>query len=198
MRENQDTFSKNEPVRMIVVAAPSGAGKSSFVDRITAEDQRLHDVITYTTRPMRHHEVQGRPYYFISKAEFENKKADGFFIEYAQVHTNQYGTSYEEIEKAWSKNKVAIMDIDIQGVNTYKSKYPDTKTVFILPPSIDELRRRVIKRDGKAPDDIEVRMANAEKEMAMANLFDLQIINDDFDKSYAEFKKNIEIWLAKR
>lgn len=187
------------PVKLIVVAAPSGAGKSSFVDRITSEDKRLHDVITYTTRPMRHHEEQGRPYYFISKEEFEAKQKENFFIESAKVHTNFYGTSFEEMEKAWGQGKVAIMDIDIQGVKTYKSKYPEyTKTVFILPPSIDELRRRVLKRDGKAPDDIEIRMANAEKEMAMAKEFDLQIVNDQFDESYANFKKNIEIWLSKR
>lgn len=189
---------QQQKVRMIIVAAPSGAGKSSFVDRITAEEPRLHDVITYTTRAMRYHEQQGRPYHFISKDDFEVKVKENFFIEWANVHTNMYGTSYEELEGAWAKGKVAIMDIDIQGVKTFKSKYPDAKTVFILPPSIDELRRRVIKRDGKAPDDIEIRMSNAEKEMAIASEFDLRIVNDQFESSYAEFKKNIEIWLTQR
>ena len=88
------------------------------------------------------------------------------------------------------------MDIDIQGVETFKSKFPDAKTVFILPPSIAELRRRVIKRDGSPPADLDIRMANAEKEMAKSGQFDVQIVNDIFERSYAEFKKIVEIWIG--
>jgi guanylate kinase len=182
--------------RMIIVAAPSGAGKSSFVERLAAEEPRLHDIITYTTRKMRNHESAGKPYFFISKEEFEKKIKEDFFIEWAQVHTNLYGTSFEQIQMAWARDKVVIMDIDIQGVVTFKSKYPDAKTVFILPPSIEELKRRVIKRDGAPPPDLEVRMANAEKEMSKAHEFDVQIVNDDFERSFAEFKKIVENWIT--
>lgn len=182
--------------RMIIVAAPSGAGKSSFVEKISAEDPRLHDIITYTTRTMRHHESEGKPYFFITLEEFNKKVKEDFFIEWAQVHTNFYGTSYEQIHLAWARDKCVIMDIDIQGVMTFKEKYPDAKTVFILPPSIDELRRRVIKRDGAPPPDLDIRMKNAEKEMLKAGEFDVQIVNDDFDRSYAEFKKTVEKWLT--
>ncbi len=182
--------------RMIIVAAPSGAGKSSFVEKLATEEPRLHDVITYTTRTMRNHESQGKPYFFISKEEFERKVQQDFFIEWANVHTNLYGTSYEQVQMAWAKDKVVIMDIDIQGVVTFKTKFPDAKTVFILPPSIDELRRRVIKRDGSPPPDLEVRMINAEKEMRKASEFDVRIINDDFERSFAEFKKIVENWIA--
>lgn len=186
-----------QKTRMIIVAAPSGAGKSSFVEKLAAEEPRLHDVVTYTTRPMRTGESQGKPYFFISREEFELKKRENFFIEWAQVHTNLYGTSYEQLQNSWENGKVVIMDIDIQGVATFKSKYPDAKTVFILPPSLDELRRRVIKRDGgKAPSDLEIRMQNAEKEMAKAHEFDVRIINDDFARSFAEFKKIVESWIA--
>ena len=183
-------------VRMIIVAAPSGAGKSSFVEKLSAEDPRLHDIITYTTRAMRHHESQGKPYFFISKDEFLKKQSEDFFIEWAQVHTNLYGTSYEQVNLAWARDKVVIMDIDIQGVATFKAKFPDAKTVFILPPSIDELRRRVIKRDGAPPPDLDVRMQNAEKEMAKAHEFDVQIVNDVFERSFAEFKKTVESWIG--
>lgn len=183
--------------RMIVVAAPSGAGKSSFVEKLAAEDNRLHDLVTHTTRSMREGESQGKPYFFITPEDFEQKKKENFFIEWAKVHTNHYGTSYEQLESAWARGKVVIMDIDIQGVATFKSKYPeDVKTVFILPPSLDELRRRVIKRDGKPPADLEIRMQNAEKEMAKAHEFDVRIVNDDFDRSFAEFKKIVDRWLA--
>ncbi len=182
--------------RMIIVAAPSGAGKSSFVEKLSQEDARLYDVITYTTRTMRHHESEGKPYFFISMEEFNKKVKEDFFIEWAQVHTNFYGTSYEQIYSAWARNKVVIMDIDIQGVATFKDKFPDAKTVFILPPSIEELRRRVIKRDGAPPVDLDIRMKNAEKEMAKAGEFDVQIINDDFERSFEEFKKTVEIWIG--
>lgn len=183
-------------VRMIIVAAPSGAGKSSFVEKISAEDPRLHDIITYTTRAMRHHESQGKPYFFIDKEEFLKKQSEDFFIEWAQVHTNLYGTSYEQVNLAWARDKVVIMDIDIQGVATFKAKFPDAKTVFILPPSIEELKRRVIKRDGAPPPDLDVRMQNAEKEMAKAHEFDVQIVNDVFERSFAEFKKTVENWIG--
>lgn len=178
--------------RMIIVAAPSGAGKSSFVERICRENSRLEDTVTFTTRAMRAGESQGLPYHFVSKAEFEALLAKNYFVEWALVHNNMYGTPLEQLEKAWVQGKCIIMDVDIQGAATFKAKYPDAKTIFILPPSIEELRRRVTKRDGKVPDDLEVRMTNAEKELKMAPSFDYQIINDDFEVSYLRFKKIVE------
>ena len=178
--------------RMIIVAAPSGAGKSSFVERLTKENDRLVDIVTFTTRNIRKGETNGLQYNFINHDEFQKKISDNFFVEWAKVHTNFYGTSYESIENAWKQGKTAIMDIDIQGVLTFKSKYPDAKTIFIGPPSIDELRRRIEKRDGGVPADIEVRMANAEKELREADKFDYQIVNDNFDHSFAQFKKIVE------
>ncbi|MBV2169769.1 MAG: guanylate kinase [Bdellovibrio sp.] len=178
--------------RLIIVAAPSGAGKSSFVEKISQEDPRLVDIITFTTRSMRKGESEGKPYHFIAAEDFQNKIKEGFFVEWAKVHTNFYGTSYQSIEDTWKQGKCAIMDIDIQGVATFKAKFPDAKTVFILPPSIDELRRRITKRDGGVPADIEVRMANAEKEIREASKFDYQIVNDNFEQSYAQFKKIVE------
>jgi guanylate kinase len=178
--------------RMVVVAAPSGAGKSSFVEKIAKEDDRLVDVITYTTRPMRKGESQGHPYYFISEDEFKQKIKEDFFVEWAHVHTRMYGTPHDQLEAAWKKGLCVIMDVDVQGTATFKKKFPDAKSVFILPPSIDELRRRIVIRDGKMPDDIEVRMRNAEREIGEASKFDFQVVNDDFQKSYSEFKKIIE------
>nr|WP_295906052.1 guanylate kinase [uncultured Bdellovibrio sp.] len=182
--------------RLIIVAAPSGAGKSSFVEKLSKENPRLVDIVTYTTRAMRKGESEGQPYHFISSEDFQTKIKEGFFVEWAKVHTNFYGTSFESIENAWKQDKCAIMDIDIQGVATFKAKFPDAKTVFILPPSIDELRRRIEKRDGGVPADIEVRMANAEKEIREASKFDYQIVNDVFEQSYSQFKKIVEELLA--
>lgn len=182
--------------RLIVVAAPSGAGKSSFVERISKEDPRLVDIITFTTRSIRKGESEGQPYHFLSYEDFHKKVQEGFFVEWAHVHNKCYGTSYESIERTWAEGKCAIMDIDIQGVATFKSKFPDAKTVFILPPSIDELRRRIVKRDGGIPADIEVRMENAERELLEVSKFDFQIVNDDFEQSYGQFKKIVEELLA--
>ncbi len=185
-------------VRMIIIAAPSGAGKSSFVERISAELPRLRDTITYTTRAMRSGESDGHPYHFVSKDRFLELRDQNFFVEWAMVHENLYGTPLHQLEDAWLKDEVIIMDVDVQGARTFKEKYPDAVTVFILPPSIDELRRRVIKRDGKVPADLEVRMRNAEREIEVASDFDIRLVNDDFDKSYQEFKKIIEDLLARR
>ena len=187
-------MSKASPTRtrMIIVAAPSGAGKSSFVERICKEDERLRDTVTFTTRTMRAGESQGHPYHFVSKDEFNSLVAKNYFVEWALVHTNFYGTPLVQLEDAWSEGKCIIMDVDVQGADTFKAKYPDAKTVFILPPSIEELRRRVTKRDGASIADLEVRMNNAEKEIKVAHTFDFQIVNDDFEGSYLKFKKIVE------
>ncbi|MBK9322766.1 MAG: guanylate kinase [Bdellovibrionaceae bacterium] len=182
--------------RMIIVAAPSGAGKSSFVERACREDSRLEDTVTFTTRAMRKGESQGHPYHFVTREEFEIRIKENFFVEWANVHNNLYGTPYYQLEDAWLIGKCVIMDVDVQGADTFKAKYPNAVSIFILPPSIDELRRRIEKRDGRVPADIEIRMSNAQKEIQVASKFDYQIVNDQFDLSYGQFKKIIEELLA--
>ncbi len=188
------TNSKNSSMsgKMIIVAAPSGAGKSSFVERVCTEEPRLFDTITYTTRPMRVGESQGKPYYFVSTKEFEQKISEDFFVEWAKVHTNLYGTPHEQILGAWEKNFAVIMDVDVQGVKTFTQKFPSAKTIFILPPSMEELKKRLKKRDGDKIQDLEVRMKNAENEIKEAQHFDYQLVNDDFEVSYQKFKKIVE------
>lgn len=185
---------------MIIIAAPSGAGKSSFVDRITAEIPRLCDTVTYTTRAIRVGEGEGNPYHFVSIERFEELVAQDFFVEWAHVHHNRYGTPYYQLEDAWKEDRVIIMDVDVQGADTFKRKFPEAASIFILPPSINELRRRVTKRDSRATQDadLEVRMKNAELEIEQADRFDFKVINDDFDKSYQEFKKIVDDLLARR
>lgn len=186
-------------VRMIIIAAPSGAGKSSFVDRITKEMPRLRDTVTCTTRAIRAGESEGNPYHFVSTEKFEALVGEDYFVEWARVHGNLYGTPYYQIREAWERDQVVIMDVDVQGADTFKRKFPnDAVSIFILPPSIEELRRRVVKRDGKVPSDLEVRMGNAEKEIKRADDFDYQLVNDDFENSYRQFKKIIEELLKSR
>ncbi len=197
MRGNP-AVSRLAKVNMIIIAAPSGAGKSSFVDRITREIPILRDTVTYTTRSIRAGESEGNPYHFVTKEKFLQLRVENFFAEWAVVHENLYGTPYHQLNEAWERGEVIIMDIDVQGAETFKRKYPDAMSIFILPPSLEALRHRVTKRDGKVPADLEVRMRNAEVEIKRASEFDYQIVNDDFDKSYQQFKIIIEDLLARR
>lgn len=182
---------------LIIVAAPSGAGKSSFVERICREDDRLVDTVTFTTRAMRRGESPGNPYHFVSKEEFETLVAKNYFVEWAFVHNNMYGTPFEQLEQAWAKGKAVIMDVDVQGAATFKRKFgTQAASVFILPPSIEELKRRIIGRDGQPPADLDVRLKNAEIEIKRAPEFDFKVVNDDFERSFSDFKKIIEDLLS--
>jgi guanylate kinase len=178
--------------KLFIVSAPSGAGKSSLCERALKDFSNLEDIITYTTRPMRPNESQGNPYHFVSKEKFQELKKEGFFVEDAVVHTNFYGTPGDVFDKAWNQGKYLIIDTDVQGAATFRKKFPQAVFIFIRPPNIDELRKRLQKRDGVHSKDLELRLKNATYEMEQAPLFEFQIINDNFDKAYAEFKKIIE------
>jgi guanylate kinase len=180
---------------LIIVSAPSGGGKSSLCNRALEEFSQLMDSVSYTTRAPRPGEVEGNPYHFVTKEKFEELRDHGFFIETAVVHNHLYGTPKDQVEKAKALGKVLIMDIDVQGAASFRKIYPDAVYIFILPPSIDELRRRLVKRDSGKTSNLEVRLEAAKKELAMAPLFQYQIVNDDFEHSYAQFKKIIDDYL---
>jgi guanylate kinase len=184
-------MTKKPSTPMIIVVGPSGVGKSSFVDLVTKEIPILFDTVTYTTRAMRAGESEGIPYHFVTEERFKNLLKEEFFIEHAIVHGRMYGTPKHQIDDAIASGRVVIMDVDVQGAKTFKEKYPAAYAIFIHPPSIDELRRRVIKRDGKALPDLETRMQNAQKEIKVAHEFDIELTNEDFEKSYTAFKKII-------
>jgi guanylate kinase len=185
-------------VNMIIVVGPSGVGKSTLVDKITAEMPVLFDTVTYTTRAMRKGEKEGVPYHFISEAEFKSLIEKNFFVEWAHVHNKMYGTSRDQVDKAIADGRVVIMDVDVQGAKTFREKYPDSFTIFVQPPSIDELRQRIKKRDRMADAELEIRMDNARKEMSQATEFDMQLVNADFAISYGQFKKVVEDILNNR
>lgn len=187
-----------KPLPMIIISAPSGAGKSSFIERVLKDFPVLKDTTTYTTRAMRTGESDGNPYFFVSKDRFKELIDEGFFVEWARVHDNIYGTPLHQIEDALKEGRVSIMDVDVKGAATFKKKYPDAASIFILPPSIEELKRRILGRDKKLPEDMEIRLINAQMEMSLASGFDYQLINDQFDESYAKFKKIIENLLENR
>tara|TARA_B100000749_G_scaffold280898_1_gene280889 strand:- start:87159 stop:87731 length:573 start_codon:yes stop_codon:yes gene_type:complete len=183
---------------LIIVVGPSGAGKSSFVDKIIDEVDYLVDTVTFTTRGMRSGESEGHPYHFVSREKFEALIKEDYFVEWAEVHGNLYGTPHVQIEDIWKQGKSVIMDVDVQGAHTFKKRFPEESfTLFIKPPDMEALRERVIKRDGATttPEQLEVRMENAKHEMSLADNFDAQLINSEFESSYAQFKKIIEDYL---
>jgi len=183
--------------KMVIVVAPSGAGKSTFIDEvITRPELGLKDTITYTTREIRSSESEGDPYHFISTEEFEAKIEQSFFVEWAKVHSSYYGTSFEQIRNYWKEGFVPIMDVDIQGATTFKSKFPEALVIFIKPPSLEALKERLLKRgDGVLPADFEVRMQNAKKEMDWAPNADESVINDDFQVAFEDFLNKVESYI---
>jgi guanylate kinase len=181
---------------MIIVVGPSGVGKSSFVDKITAEEPSIKDIITYTTRNMRTGESEGYPYHFVTEERFKALISDNFFVEWANVHGKLYGTPRDQIEKTLATpGEAVIMDVDVQGAKVFQNKYKGCLTIFIHPPNMEELKQRIIKREGKPPIDIHVRLDNAKKEIAQSKLFDKELVNDEFSASYAEFKKMVADYL---
>ncbi len=158
----------------------------------------LEDTTTYTTRAMRAGEREGVPYHFVSHEQFERLIAENFFVEWAHVHGQLYGTPEHQLHDIWARGHAPIMDVDVQGAATFKEKFPqEAVTIFIQPPSLEELRRRIERRDGKVPADMEIRMESARRELARAHEFDYHVVNDDFETSYAQFKKLVEEILAK-
>jgi guanylate kinase len=171
------------PGNLFVIAAPSGAGKSSLVRSLMQQDARLQLSISHTTRAPRGQEQNGREYHFVSAAEFDAMVQDRAFLEWAHVHGQRYGTSKMAIEERIAQGNDIILEIDFQGSVQIKKIFPNAVTVFILPPSLQELRARLQKRGEDSPEVIELRMKNAETEMAQARQFDFVIINDLFDRA---------------
>jgi len=176
------------PGNLFIVAAPSGAGKSSLVKALRELDRVVQPSISHTTRAPRGQEKNGREYHFVSDAEFDQMIADNAFIEWAHVHGHRSGTSKSAIEMRISAGGDVILEIDYQGAYQIKKAFANSISIFILPPSLEELRARIERRGEDAPDKIELRMQNAKDEMAEAHTFDFVIINEVFESALFDLK----------
>jgi guanylate kinase len=183
---------------LIIILGPSGVGKSTLLDRLLLQFPQLRDTVTYTTRPMRQGESEGKPYHFVTPQRFQELIQQGFFVEWAKVHTQFYGTPLHQLQDAWAADQAVIMDVDVQGAQTFRSKYPQAITIFILPPSIETLRQRILSRNPTPPADLDVRLQNAVIEMNSANSCDYRIVNDDIATTYTGLTKIIEKILQTR
>ena len=176
------------PGNLFVVAAPSGAGKSSLVKALLELDSHVQPSVSHTTRAPRGQEKHGREYFFVSETEFDAMVQANAFIEWAHVHNHRYGTSRKAIEERMSQGADVILEIDFQGALQIKKAFANAVTIFILPPSWEELRSRLERRGEDTPEVIEVRLQNAAQEMAQAHQFDFVIINESFDRAVFDLK----------
>jgi guanylate kinase len=176
------------PGNLFVVAAPSGAGKSSLVKALLELDSHLAVSVSHTTRTPRGQEQDGREYWFIDDASFRAMIARGDFFEWAEVHGNLYGTSRTAIEARLMAGEDMVLEIDWQGALQIKGLFAHAVLIFILPPSWDELRQRLQRRGEDAPQAIEQRMANARVEVSHARDFDYVIINALFETALFDLK----------
>jgi len=176
------------PGNLFVVAAPSGAGKSSLVKALLELDSLVKPSVSHTTRAARGQEKNGREYFFVSNAEFDAMVKDNGFVEWAEVHGHRYGTSREAITQRMDQGSDVVLEIDFQGTMSIKRVFANAVTIFILPPSWEELRARLERRGEDARETIDLRLRNAETEVAQIHHFDFVIINDSFDRALFDLK----------
>ncbi len=171
---------------VFAIVAPSGAGKSSLVAGLLERDPSIQLSVSYTTRPPRPGEVSGREYHFVTREKFESLIAAGEFLEYAEVYGNLYGTSKKWIETTCDSGADVLLEIDWQGARAVKKIFPEMVYIYILPPSIDELQRRLVKRGKDSPEVIQRRLSEAREDLKHVHKADYVIINEDFSVALSD------------
>ena len=174
--------------QLFVIAAPSGAGKTTLVHRLMQADHNLQFSVSYTTRPQRHTEVDGKDYFFVSPEAFRAMVEAGDFLEYAEVFDYRYGTSKTQVESLLNEGHNVILEIDWQGAQQVRNHMPDCRSIFILPPSVEELKVRLTGRGTDTPEVIERRYRDAVSDMSHWNEFDYVVINDELEIALVELQ----------
>ena len=185
--------------KIIIFSAPSGSGKSTIVNHLLTLNIGLEFSISATSRPPRGQERNGVEYYFLSSEEFERRIAAGDFVEHEEVYKGcYYGTLRSEVERIWAKGNTIVFDVDVKGgLNLKKIFGGDALTVFIQPPSVEELRRRLIGRGTDSVEKIEQRLAKAAEELTYADKFDAVIVNDDLQAAFAEAERVVRSFIER-
>ena len=180
---------------LLIICAPSGTGKSTLVQKILAEFDNFEFSLSCTTREPRAGEVHGREYYFVQEEEFLDLVDKGYFAEWAEVHSNYYGTPHEEISKITEQGADVLFDIDIQGARQLKANLEDGVSVFILPPSKQELKQRMQTRGTDSEQVIQRRLEKAREELEAATEFDYCIVNQDLKQAFDKLRS---IYIAEK
>ncbi|MEG0499881.1 MAG: guanylate kinase [Rikenellaceae bacterium] len=180
--------------KVLIISAPSGAGKSTLISYLLSKFDNLEFSISATSRSPRGQEVDGRDYYFISREEFADRVSKGEFLEWEEVYNGScYGTLRSEIERIWNRGNIVVFDVDVVGGTNLKRLLPDNSlSIFIDPPSVEHLRRRLIGRGTDDEQAIEKRLAKAEKELTYKGEFDVAIVNDDLTKAEQEIEETVK------
>jgi guanylate kinase len=181
----------SEPL-LIIIAAPSGGGKSTVLKRVFAEVPQLLFSISHTTRAPRKGEMDGREYFFVEDGAMRELIAKEAFLEWAEVHGRLYGTSTAELDRARSLGKDLVLDIDVQGAAQILKKHPEAVSIFLRPPSLEVLRERLRGRGSESEASLAVRLANAEGELARASEFRHQVVNERLEDTVEAVKGIIE------
>ena len=180
--------------RLFVVSGPSGVGKGTLVARVRDRLPGLGLTVSATTRAPREGEKNGVSYYFMDDSEFARRIENGEFLEWANVHGHRYGTLRAEAERLMAEGSSVVLEIDVQGGLNVRKVYPEVVLVFIEPPSIGELERRLRGRGTEDESSIELRLANANHEMELASLYDVRIVNDDLERATDELVSTIDLY----
>lgn len=174
--------------QVLVVCAPSGTGKSTLINKLREEFPNFGFSVSYTTREPRGDEQDGREYHFVSRDHFIAMRSRGEFCEWAEVHGNLYGTATAPVVNMLDEGKDVLFDIDVQGAKQLKKTFYKGNFILLMPPSREELKRRLTGRGTDSEESIAKRLANAQGEIAQAEFFDYWIVNDDLEKAYQEFR----------
>lgn len=168
---------------LIIISSPSGGGKGTLIKEILERVPNLGYSVSLTTRAPRFGEEDGRHYHFVTKEQFQKKIDEGGFLEFAEVHGNMYGTSKDQTEKITSEGRDVILEIDVQGAEAVMEKVPTAVSIFILPPSFETLRARLVARATEATNDLDVRLKNSHYEVSRYSRFKYAIINDEVNSA---------------
>ena len=177
---------------LIVISAPSGGGKTTLANELIGRFNNSRRSVSLTTRPARPTEIPGQDYRFVSNPDFDKILTDDGFAESATVHGYRYGTTKVSVRDAFEKNEILILTIDVQGARSIKKAFPEAITIFVRPPDFDILETRLRKRGTESDADIRRRLENARKEMAQADEFDFQVLNDRLDRAALEIESIIK------
>lgn len=182
---------KKKAPLLVIVSSPSGAGKTTLCHKLLSEFTDLRFSTSHTTRKPRQGEVNGQDYHFVSDAEFEEMIENDLFLEWAWVHGNRYGTARAEIRAAAHQGNDLIFDVDFQGARQISEQYEGAVRVFVLPPSIEELQRRLRARGTENPESLDTRFKAALQEIAQHDIFDYLVVNDNLEVAYDQLRSII-------
>ncbi len=186
----------NNEHRLTVISGPSGCGKDTVVRNLLALRKDCRLSVSCTTRAPRPGEEEGVDYFFITREEFERRIAAGDILEYNEYAGNLYGTAKTELESAFSGDRTVILVIDVNGGRNVKKAYPGAQLIFLVPPSEEELKRRLLGRNTETPESLERRLAIAREEMKCAGDYDVTVVNDSLDRCVKEVLASIDAWQA--